>query len=80
MEKEIQIGICIKKILLERERSVAWLAKQIDYDRSDLNAMLNKKSDIRMSILYKISVVLKFDFFALYSKQLNDNQSISDES
>ena len=70
MEIKVHIGDEIRKELLLQERSVAWLAKQIEHgDPSNLSKQLNSKH-IRPELLFDISVALQKDFFAFYSQEL----------
>ena len=66
-ESEIDIGIAIIKKLNEYGRSIAWLARQVQYDRGNLYRQLHKPQ-IDTELLVKISIVLKTDFFNLYSQ------------
>jgi hypothetical protein len=72
MRNKLPIGLVIKQKLKERERSVSWLARKINYDRSSLNTMLNKQEYMHSAILWRISVVMKIDFFAYYSEKFSD--------
>ena len=72
MPQTIHIGKEIKQRLHALERSVAWLAKKIDCDRSNLSKNL-KCPHIHPELLYRISVALRMDFFARYSQQLQDD-------
>jgi len=63
------IGKLIKKKLKEQERTIAWLAKKIEYDRSNLHKFL-QQPDIPLYLLRKISSILKHDFFKSYSLSL----------
>ena len=67
----IHIGEEIKQRLQVQERSVTWLAKKIDCDRSNLNKNL-KCPHIHPGLLYRVSVALGVDFFARYSQQLQE--------
>ena len=68
----IHIGEEIRQWLLTQERSVTWLAKKIDCDRSNLHKNL-KCPHIHPELLYRISVALGVDFFARYSQQLQED-------
>jgi len=54
----------------EHGTSVAWLAKQVGADRSNLTKQL-QQPHIYPELLYKISIVLKTDFFTCYSEEIN---------
>jgi len=68
MNEKIHIGELILQKLKERERSIAWLAKKIGCDRSNLYKRL-KKDDISMKLLSRISSILDFDFSTCFHHQ-----------
>ncbi|MDR2206213.1 MAG: hypothetical protein LBE36_08685 [Flavobacteriaceae bacterium] len=68
--EDLHIGKLIKQRLKEFKRSQSWLANELDYDDSNLRKILKKKH-IAYEMLFKISIVLKTDFFAFYSEKLN---------
>ena len=72
MHKTIHIGEKIRKRLQIRERSVTWLAKKINCDKSNLHKNL-KCPHIHAELLYRISVALGEDFLSNYSHQLRED-------
>jgi len=72
MLQSIHIGEFIRQELLAQQRPVTWLARKINYDRSNLNKIL-KCQHIHTELLYRISVALGEDFFACYSQQLKED-------
>ena len=62
MNKQLDLGALIRKKLEEQDRSIAWLAKKLSCDRSNLRRML-QKHDIPPSTIRKISDILHYDFF-----------------
>ncbi|MDR0680972.1 MAG: hypothetical protein LBG15_03845 [Dysgonamonadaceae bacterium] len=66
---DLDIGLDIKNKLSERDLTVAWLARQIDFDISNLFKQLNNKH-IYPELLFKISVALETDFFIAYSEKI----------
>jgi len=66
---DINIGHAIRNALQERDLTVAWLARQINFDDSNLSKHLNR-NHIYPELLFKISVALNTDFFAEYSKKI----------
>ena len=56
------IGELIKQKLKEQERSVAWLARQLSTDRSNLRRTL-QYPDVHVSVIKRISDILGHDFF-----------------
>ena len=65
----IYIGTEIRKILFERGLSVAWLSLQLSYSRANTYKILGKSS-IDTHLLFRISKILNYDFFNVYSSQL----------
>jgi hypothetical protein len=65
----IDIGLIIRERMSEQGTSTAWLARQVDYDRSNLWKRLQDKH-IYPELLLKISIALKTDFFVYYSQYL----------
>lgn len=62
----IPIGQLIKEELIAQERSVTWFSRKIHLDRSNVYRLFQKNS-IDTDLLRRISIVLKKDFFAIYS-------------
>lgn len=56
------IGKAIKGELERQERSVAWFARQLSCDRSNVYRIFQKES-IDTHLLARISIVLHHDFF-----------------
>jgi len=73
MKTEIHIGELITNRLKQEGRSKTWLAKQVNCDPSSLCKLL-KKTHIDTELLFHISLVLNYDFFAFYSTSLCDNK------
>lgn len=71
-QRKIDIGSLIFQKLKEKERSIAWLAKKVGCDDSNLGKMLKSKRYIYPDLLLKISIALEEDFFAYYSQRLED--------
>ncbi|OUN72113.1 helix-turn-helix domain-containing protein [Barnesiella sp. An55] len=63
------IGQLIKAKLKERGMSVAHLARLLSCERSNLYRVFEKES-IDTRLLLQISRALEFDFFQLYSNEL----------
>lgn len=66
------IGQMIKVVLKSRHLSGAWLATRLGCDRTNVYKMF-KKSTIDTQLLLKVSVILEYDFFGIYSAELNKN-------
>lgn len=77
------IGTLIKEELEAQERTVAWLARKINVDRTNIYRIFHKNS-LDTELLVRISYALRHDFFADYSSAIDftapnsylfDNQS-----
>ena len=66
----IHLGKEIQKKLEEHERSATWLAKKLHYAEKSIYKILSK-SDLTTDMVRKISNVLKFNFFCLYTETEN---------
>lgn len=69
----VSIGSIIKEELMAQERSVAWFARKIHLDRSNVYRLF-QKSSIDTDLLRRISLVLGRDFFLLYSDLLDSDK------
>lgn len=67
------IGQLIKEELNAQERSVAWFARKLCLDRSNVYRLFQKNS-IDTQLLTRISLVLKKDFFQLLSDYVRERQ------
>jgi hypothetical protein len=68
---EIDIGQRILQKLVDKERTITWLAEKVGRDRGNLYKTLKFKS-IDSDLLCKISIALEENFFALYFKKTED--------
>jgi hypothetical protein len=68
-ELEINIGDAVCRKMEEFGTTTAWLANQVNCDRSNLRKHL-QKAHIYPELLFRISITLKTDFFACYSEQI----------
>lgn len=69
----IHIGEQIKQKMKERQRTVVWLAKQLSCSRTNIYKIFEKYS-VDTDTLTKISTILEFDFFSLYSDYIKVNK------
>jgi hypothetical protein len=76
--EEIHIGQQIKLVLENKGISVTEFAKRIIKSRENIYSIFNRKS-IDTALLIKISEVLEFDFFSLYSKTTRQLQKQVDQ-
>jgi len=68
----IHINHLILKKLEEKDRKIAWLAKQVGCSSNNLRRILKNNRDIYAGLIFHISEVLEEDFFACYSKELSE--------
>jgi len=68
MHEDIHIGKLIVEKLKEKERTVAWLARQVHCDDANLGRVLKNSQHIHSELLLRISIALDEDFFAHYSE------------
>ena len=66
MTPSIHIGEQIRKHLVDQKRSIAWLAKHLHHDPSNLRKLL-KNAHLPTDLLFRISKIVQKDFFAGYS-------------
>lgn len=71
---DIHIGKEIEEELRRQERSVSWLARKINCDRTNIYRIFHKQ-DIDTNLLMRISNVLNRNFFALYSEECDKNST-----
>jgi len=66
----MHIGEIILKKLKEKERSVAWLARQVNCNDGNLGRQLKNSAHLHSELLLRISKALEIDFFAYYSQEI----------
>lgn len=64
----MHIGNLIHEKLNEKQKSVVWLARELSYSRTNIYKIFAKTS-IDTHVLMRISQILHFDFFQLYSDE-----------
>jgi hypothetical protein len=74
-EDDIHIGRLICQKLKEKERPVAWLARQINCDDGNLGRLLKNSNHIHSELLLRISIALEEDFFVYYSEKIKGLQN-----
>lgn len=70
--KHITIGEIIRAELAKQERSVAWFARHLACDRTNIYKIFAKDS-IDTALLIRISIILNHDFFADISNEITTN-------
>lgn len=58
----INIGERIQEELVQQERSISWLARKLNCNRTSVYRIL-KKNSIDTALLSQISLILNHDFF-----------------
>ena len=74
MYEDIHIGKIILQKLREKERPIAWLARQVHCDDSNLGKLLKNDQHIHSELLLRISLALDEDFFAYYSEKIKESK------
>lgn len=69
----IHIGKQIKLKMEEYQKTVVWLAEQLSCSRTNVYKIFDKYS-VDTEMLARISNILDFDFFSLYSKEMKKNK------
>lgn len=67
---EIAIGALIEAELHRQERTTVWFARKLGCNRTNAYKIFKRQS-IDTELLMKISQILQYDFFSLYSRKLN---------
>ena len=75
MKESIHIGNEIRKLLFKEKKSIIWFARKLHYERDNVYKLL-KRPSLCTHLLFRISKILKHDFFAYYSKYLQDRYSL----
>ena len=65
----IFIGEEIKKVVKERNVTVSWLSRELGCHRTNIYRIFATAS-VDTDILLRLSIILKYDFFSLYSDVL----------
>ena len=71
MNPKTHIGNIVIQALREKDLTIAWLARQVGCDENNFYKKL-RENIISKELLYRISYVLREDFFAHYSKELTE--------
>lgn len=74
---EIHIGQLIRKRLDENGHSVVWLARQLTCSRTNVYKIF-EKAHLDTEMLYRISLVLHYDFFSLLSDNVREKGNINE--
>lgn len=63
----MHIGTRIKEVMEQKHRSVLWVARQIDCERTNVYNIFARQ-DINTNLLRQLSLILDHDFFKELSK------------
>jgi len=63
----ISIGEYIKAVAAQRDITIVQLAKELSRDPSSISHLYNNK-EINTELLWKISIILEYNFFKTYAK------------
>lgn len=69
---EITIGAMIEAELHRQERTTVWFARKLGCNRTNAYKIFKRQS-IDTDLLLKISQILQYDFFSIYSRELTPN-------
>ena len=67
----IHIGKLIEAELHRQEHSVTWLARKLYCDRTNVYSIF-KRTSIDTELLYRISIILKHNFFSYYFIEMQE--------
>ncbi|MBL3925809.1 XRE family transcriptional regulator [Bacteroides thetaiotaomicron] len=70
----IHIGKQIRQKMEEHQKTVVWLAKRLSCSRANVYKIFEKYS-VDTDMLARISTILNFDFFSLYSEDIKKKNS-----
>lgn len=73
--EKIHIGQCIKSRLEMQGQTTVWLAQQLGCHRSNLYKLYDKHT-IDTGVLLRISKIMDYDFFQLYSKKVDEEHNV----
>lgn len=73
--KKMHIGKLIKEQLQLQGKTIVWFAGQLSCHRTNVYKILSKRS-IDTHELERISKILNYDFFSVYSQQLRNSSDM----
>jgi hypothetical protein len=74
----LEIGLLIRQKLKERKRTIVWLAENLSCSRTNVYKIFDKRS-IDTDYLLRISDILDYDFFKLYSEELKKRKEFDND-
>ena len=73
--EEMHIGTEIRKLSKKRGMGTTFIAKQLDKTRGNVHHIFTRKG-IDSDLLFRLSLILDFNFFDLYSDSLRSNSGL----
>ena len=67
--KLVHIGTLIRKTLKSKHKTVVWFANELSCSRTNVYKIFSKQSIDTFDLL-RISKILEYDFFEVYSQEL----------
>lgn len=67
----MHIGQLIKQQVEKQGLTVSWLARQLPCSRTNIYKIFDR-ANIDTTVLTRISIILKYDFFQHYSESIKD--------
>ena len=77
MVNNIDIGKMIETELKRQGKTVSWLARELGTNRMACYRIFGKQS-IDTEVLRRASLILKHDFFKVYSNNISENLDVQD--
>ena len=74
----LHVGELVKNVLHEQGRSVTWFAKRLGCTRPNVYKIFAKEN-LDISLLWRISCVLDYDFFGVISEMFHRNKLFCEE-
>ena len=68
----MHIGELILQKLKEKERSIAWLSRQVGCDAANLGRQLKNSRHLHFDLLFRISKALEENLFAYYAEEFKE--------
>lgn len=68
----MHVGTLIRQKVKGQKKTSVWLAQSLSCSRTNVYKLYDKKS-IDIDLLFRISKVLDFDFFSLYSQEIQNS-------
>ena len=70
----MHIGELILQKLKEKDRSIAWLAREVSCDAANLGRQLKNSQHLHSELLKRIAKALKENLFAYYAEEFEKEE------